>query len=140
MKEVVKVYTDGSFNDKTRVYGSGVVYDIEDKRYEYTFGGSDPMLAKSYNVTGEIMAVMYAVKRAIRDGYISMEIYYDKTGIEEWPKGKWAAKSLVSRKYAEFMIKAAQVMDIKYFKIKSHSGDKYNDRADELAKMGAGIL
>lgn len=32
------------------------------------------------------------------------------------------------------------MIDIGFVHVKSHSGDEYNDKADELAKTGAGIL
>ena len=31
-------------------------------------------------------------------------------------------------------------LDISFVKVRGHSGDKYNDMADELAKKAAGIL
>ena len=32
------------------------------------------------------------------------------------------------------------MIDIGFVHVKGHSGDKYNDKADELAKMGAIVL
>ena len=51
-----------------------------------------------------------------------------------WATGGWRAKNDLTQKYAEFMKNHGRVMDISFKKIAAHTGDKYNEEADQLAK------
>ena len=42
--------------------------------------------------------------------------------------------------YVEFYKNASKHVDVDFIKVKGHSGDKYNDMADELAKKALGII
>jgi len=57
-------------------------------------------------------------------------------GIEKWITGEWKVKSKIAKVYLKEFRKLAQENDIKiYFnKIKAHTGDKFNEIADALAK------
>ena len=44
-----------------------------------------------------------------------------------------------TKHYKEVYDKYSQYIKIKFTKVKGHSGDKYNDKADMLAKKAAGI-
>ena len=40
----------------------------------------------------------------------------------------------------EFYKDASKLVDVDFIKVKGHSGDKYNDLADELAKKALGLI
>lgn len=69
-----------------------------------------------------------------------IEIHYDYNGIERWVTGEWKAKKEETEIYRDKMRSFFEMIDIGFVHVKGHSGDKYNDKADGLAKMGAMIL
>ena len=133
-------YVDGSFNQRNFVYGSGMVIIVNNEVvHEQSLSGNDPILAKQRNVAGEMRAAMAAMKFAINNCMTSLVIHYDYLGIEKWVTGEWKRNNDYTKSYHEFMNKMMNDHDISvYFrKVKAHSNDKFNDRADELAKKGA---
>lgn len=133
-------YVDGSFNQRNFVYGSGMVIIVNNEVvHEQSLSGNDPILAKQRNVAGEMRAAMAAMKFAINNCMTSLVIHYDYLGIEKWVTGEWKRNNDYTKGYREFMNKMMDDHDISvYFrKVKAHSNDKFNDRADELAKKGA---
>ena len=133
-------YVDGSFNQRNFVYGSGMVIIVNNEVvHEQSLSGNDPILAKQRNVAGEMRAAMAAMRFAINNCMTSLVIHYDYLGIEKWVTGEWKRNNDYTKGYHEFMNKMMNDHDISvYFrKVKAHSNDKYNDRADELAKEGA---
>ena len=128
-------YVDGSFNIDNGISGYGIVF-ITDEKEEYLYGACN---GASWNVTGEIQAALEATRKAIREGYESIHIFYDYTGIENWATKTWKAKKPETIVYAKEMQKLMEKMNISFTHVKAHTGDKYNEKADQLAKYGAGI-
>lgn len=137
MKNKAVAYVDGSYNKKEDLCGWGVVFLYEDEAPEY-FSGSCRGI--HWNVTGEINAAVYAVEKALEYGCSAIEIHYDYIGIERWVTGAWKAKKEETQEYRDKMRGFFGMIDIGFVHVKGHSGDEYNDKADELAKTGAGIL
>ena len=134
----VIAYVDGSYNQKLKVYGSGVVYITDDKELE---------LMKSYddayhihrNVAGEVKASELAIEKAIEDKKDQIIIYHDYQGIASWANGDWKTNNDLTKSYKRFIDQARKKIKIDFVKVKGHSNDKYNDKADQLAKEAAGI-
>ena len=134
----VIAYVDGSYNQKAKVYGSGVVYITENDQLE---------LMKSYddayhihrNVAGEVKASEIAIEKAIEDKKEHIIIYHDYQGIESWASGAWKTNNDLTKSYKKFIDQAKKSIKISFVKVKGHSNDKLNDRADLLAKKAAGI-
>ena len=63
-----------------------------------------------------------------------MEIRYDYEGVEKWVTGVWRAKTLLTSKYAAHMQEAGKKVKISFCKIAAHTGNHYNEEADQLAK------
>ena len=134
-------FVDGSFNSDERVYGSGVVLIYQDGTYEtFTESGSDPELFSMRNVAGEIHAAIRAVKEAEARNFHSLTIFYDYAGIEFWADGSWKANKTGTRQYRSFMEDAQNRMEIRFKKVRAHTGVRFNEMADCLAKEAAGIL
>jgi ribonuclease HI len=141
LKDTLVAYVDGSFNNKTRVYGYGCVLIYNDEIVEKLSGnGNNKEYASMQNVAGEVLASLKATEYAIKHGYKSLMIYYDYIGIEYWVTGQWKAKKQGTIEYKATMNAYKNFLKINFGKIKAHTGDKYNEMADELAKMGSGVM
>ena len=133
------VFADGSYNNKTGVYGFGGFLCVGLNRYPLQGSGSDDDLSSMWNVAGEICGAMAAVKKAEELGLKELTILYDYNGIEKWAKGEWRTKKEGTKKFAQEMQAAMQHMDIKFEKVKGHSGVEGNEVADAMAKQATGI-
>ena len=81
------------------------------------------------------MALKYCGEHNIHD----IEICHDYTGISKWIMGEWKAKSPVAKQYIESYNKLLIKYDlfIQFKKVSAHCGQIFNEKADELAKLGA---
>lgn len=130
----LKAYVDGSFDLESGSYSYGVV--IIEGDFKTTLSGreEDPQMASMRNVAGEIKGAMRAMEWAIDHGKKSIYIYYDYTGIENWAKGNWKANKKGTIEYREYCNSIKDRLNVEFRKVKAHSGDKFNDEADQLAK------
>lgn len=132
-------YVDGSYNVKTTEFSYGAVIFIGDTVVEMSKAFLDPELAAMRNVAGEIMGARAAMEYCIEHGFDKLDIYYDYQGIEKWCTGDWKTTKPGTTKYKEYYDSIKARLDVRFVKVKGHSGDKYNDRADKLAKTALGI-
>ncbi|MCR4993713.1 MAG: reverse transcriptase-like protein [Lachnospiraceae bacterium] len=130
-------YVDGSFNPTVNRYAYGCVLIYEDEVIEELCGsGCDPEALKQRNVSGEMIASMLSVQYALKNGFNSLDIYYDYSGIECWVTGAWKAKNELTKSYRDWMNDKRKKLDIRFYKVEAHSNVKYNEQADKLAKRG----
>ena len=133
-------YVDGSYDDTTKSYSYGMVMmHGEDELHFFEKFEKDDM-SDMRNVAGEIEGSMAAMKYCIENGIKSISIFYDYEGIQKWCNGDWKAKKEGTKRYVEFYKDASKLVDVDFIKVKGHSGDKYNDLADELAKKALGLI
>lgn len=132
-------YVDGSYNEATKYFSYGCVMFFNGEEIHLSDSFNDEELASMRNVAGEIFGSMAAMEYAIKHGARSLTIYHDYSGIEKWCTGEWKASKPGTIAYKKFYEKAKKRIEIKFEKVKGHSGDKYNDLADELAKKACGI-
>ena len=131
----VIAYVDGSFNETIGKYAFGCILILPGGEIVRESGnGDNPESVALRNVTGEMLGAMFAVKWCVENRYSAIKICYDYSGIEMWATGGWKAKNNLTKKYAEFMQKTAHVIEITFQKIEAHTGNKYNEEADQLAK------
>ena len=133
-------FVDGSFNIATGVYGYGGFLMHDGVRYELSGNGSDKEMASMRNVAGEIFGSMAAMEYAINHGITNLSIYYDYMGISKWCTGEWKANKKGTIAYRDYYNKIKAKVNVQFEKVKGHSGDKYNDMADMLAKKACGVL
>lgn len=134
--ETIYAYVDGSFRQGYDVYGYGVVI-VADGQVLKTFSGvgSRPEYVTMRNVAGEILGAVQAMKYALASGAGHIVLYFDYQGIESWAKGTWKRNNDLTRGYHEFVRSLQPRLKITFAKVKGHSGDRYNDLADELARQ-----
>lgn len=135
-------YVDGSYDDINNEYSCGVVLFINGEKKVLSRKDNDPELVSMRNVAGEIMGSMIAIKYAIdnrKNNNERLVIYHDYEGISKWCTGEWKTNKIGTKNYKEFYIKASRLIEIKFIKVKAHTGDKYNEEADKLAKRALGI-
>lgn len=129
-------YVDGSFNKRKKTYSYGVVLLKDNKVLkELSNAASDPKYAESFQIAGECFGALNAIKWAINNQYKSIIIHYDYLGIEMWATGQWKANKPVSQDYKKYFQSYSKLIEVSFVKVKAHTGVKYNERADELAKL-----
>ena len=136
----ITAYVDGSFL-KGKVFGCGCVI-IKDGEViaEISEAYEDEGLASMRNVAGEIKASELAMLYALENGYKSISIYHDYQGIASWCLGDWKTNKAGTIAYKEFYDSIKDRLRVYFVKVKGHSGDTYNDMADNLAKKAVGIV
>lgn len=132
-------YVDGSYNVATGEFSYGVVMFHNGQEYRFNKKFNEPGLASMRNVAGEIKGAEAAMEYAYKNGMGTLTIYHDYEGIAKWPLKEWAANKEGTKAYQEFYNNIKKYVDVRFVKVKGHSGDKYNDVADMLAKEALGI-
>ena len=133
-------YVDGSYNDRTKTVGYGLVEVINGQAKFRDFGSSFPGEdVSSRNVLGELKGAMKAMDLALANNLSEITICYDYKGVELWATGGWKASKDLTKYYRNTMQNRMKHVKVNFVKIEAHSGDKWNDEADRLAKMGAGV-
>ncbi len=129
-------FCDGSYESKLERYSYGVLL-IDPKNNETSLCGygNNQKYISSNNIIGEIFGVINALDWAVSNGYEKIKIYHDYEGLSKWISGEWQAKSDVAKMFvAIYQKKFDDVLEVKFEKVKGHSNNKYNDKADTLAK------
>ncbi len=138
----IKVYTDGACKGNPGPGGWGVyIQSNEDEKELY---GGNP---ETTNNQMEMQAALEALKH-LKDEDEVIELYTDsnylRQGITEWihnwKKNNWktAAKKPVANR--DLWIEISDLnekMTVQWNWVKGHAGDPGNERADELANIGA---
>lgn len=134
IKNSIKAYVDGSYSETENKYSYGCVILCNDETIE--FGGVDNNVdyVEMKNVAGELLGSIESIKWAKENNYDSITIYHDYEGIERWANGNWKANKKGTIEYVEFIEEYRKWIEIDFIKVKAHSGEIYNEKADKIAK------
>lgn len=136
-------YIDGSYNERDRVYGAGVIlFDQFGKGHVIASRKKDVYGCSMRNVAGEVLAATLAIQYAIKHKMNCLHIYYDYEGIRCWATKEWRRNNEITKKYSDyvdFVTRYRNLIDLDFFHIKSHSGDELNDKVDKIAYKVAHI-
>lgn len=131
-KDELVVYVDGSYrnSDKSHSYG---VYMFNDKE-EYTYSKRFFKDSDMRNVSGEIKGAMRAMEEAAKLGKKKIYLHYDYEGIRSWALGFWKTNKDGTIYYKNFYDSIKDKLEVKFIKVEAHTGVKYNELVDKLAK------
>ncbi|MDU4934726.1 MAG: ribonuclease H family protein [Peptostreptococcaceae bacterium] len=137
---LVEAYVDGSYEHCIREYGSGVVI-LKDGEVQKTYSekGNEESLVTMRNVAGEIEAAKLAMSYCLDNNIENLVLYFDYEGIEKWCTGVWKTNKTGTIDYKKYYDSIKDKLNVKFVKVKAHSGDKYNEEADKLAKKAIGL-
>lgn len=142
MKNKIIIYTDGAARGNPGKAGWGVVI-IEGKKI-FEMGGNSPHATNNQmELTAPIEAMKYLKKTQKTRGN-PVEIFSDSKyvilGITEWIPNwignSWrnaAKKPVLNRELWQELYELDKEFKPKWTYVAGHSGNKYNDRADEIA-------
>ena len=131
-KDELVVYVDGSYrnSDKSHSYG---VYMFNDEE-EYTYSKRFFKDSEMRNVSGEIKGAMRAMEGAVKLGKKKIYLHYDYEGIRSWALGFWKTNKEGTIYYKNFYDSIKDKLEVKFIKVEAHTGVKYNELVDKLAK------
>lgn len=132
-------YVDGSFNIETKQFGCGVVLFHNGEEITFSKAFSDEEFALMRNVAGEIEGAKLAMQYCADNNIEEIDIYYDYEGVEKWCSGAWKTNKTGTIAYKRFYDEISKKVKVSFNKVKGHSGDKFNDMADRLAKDAVGV-
>ena len=135
----LRIYVDGSFHAGTGEFSYGMVVLLKEGIQTFHKKYDDKELAAMHNVAGEIKGAEAAMRYAMEHGIRKIAIYHDYEGIAKWCLGLWKTNKEGTRAYKSFYDEASRQIDIQFVKVAGHSGDTYNEMADQLAKEALGI-
>lgn len=134
--DAVQIFVDGSYNPAKKIAAYGLVIVKNNKAFLKDFSAYPYTdVTASFNVGAELLGAKRAVELALANDIKKLIIYYDYTGIEKFATNTWKAKTTQTIEYQSFMQRYMNLINISFIKIKSHSGNKFNDMADKLAKF-----
>ena len=133
---VYKFYIDGSYNPKTNRAGYGIVVlngesIVVEERQKEVFDRDFKLMR---NVCGELSAMFWVLEYIKKKGIKKAEVYCDYIGLIKWTDGSWTPQKNKTIEYKNLVEKTRERCEINFHKVKAHSGDKYNNKADRLAK------
>lgn len=130
---IMEVYIDGSFRDPKASWAYVAV--ANNKVLHEDYGLLTGPILKMRQVGGELKAAMAALNYA-RSQQCCAHIYYDYEGVFNWlghlfNEPKWKAKNTYTQQYVAYMEEQKKWLAA-MTKVKSHTGNRWNEHADEL--------
>lgn len=132
-KEIIDIYVDGSYLEEKKQYSYAFII-LKNEKIVYFEYGKDTKNYEIGNVAGELRAVIESINYSMYNKYKDINIYYDFSGIKTLALDNCNPKNDVTRNYRSFIKDKLKIINIKFIKIKSHSGNKYNNLVDELCR------
>lgn len=131
-QDELRVFVDGSFIPPNPYAGWGFVVVRNDEEIFFQCGRTS-QAALSRNIDGELEASLRAIAWLCEQGEPGV-IVHDYEGIARWALGEWKATSQIAKYYVQKV--QGKLDGIRFCKVAGHSGNRWNDRADALAKQG----
>ena len=129
----INAFVDGSYDVSTGRYsGAAVILLGDDDIVELSKACKDDS-SKLRNIAGELLGSELAIEYCKEHGISKLAIHHDYEGIGAWADDIWKAKLPETKAYRNYIFDSREVIDIKFVKVKGHSGNEYNNRADYLA-------
>ena len=133
-------YVDGSYNVENNQFSYGMVLLDGEQELKFQQFFIDEELASMRNVAGEIKGAEAAMRYAVEQGFGKLYIYHDYEGIAKWCQGAWKTNKEGTKAYKAYFDSIRDKLHVVFVKVAAHTGDKYNEMADKLAKEALGIF
>lgn len=141
-KDWLHAYVDGSYNNITGKYGYAFVLVKNDVIIYIENGSAEDDSNKSLRqIAGELKGAVRAAEYAVKNNEKGIVIFHDYEGIFHHAVGTWERRDESSVEYYSKMRHLIDKLNLEivFVKVDSHTGDIYNEIADEFAKIGAGV-
>lgn len=131
----VVAFIDGSYDNGKRTYGSGACIFAPNKiNIELCSSGKNEKYIELRNIAGEVISALNTIDWAWKNEYDKICIFHDYEGIGKWASGEWKTNNALTSYYKRYIDDKNGIISIEFVKVSGHSNNKYNDRADKLAK------
>jgi len=139
--DCLHIYVDGSYNISTERYAYALVA-VKDNVIEYVENGrsEDNSNKAIRQIAGELEATVKGVEYALKKKENRVVIFHDYAGIAHHATGFWERKDQSSVAYHNKMKSLIDSgIEVIFVKVDSHTGDLYNEIADEKCKEALNI-
>lgn len=131
----IDLYVDGSYREAEKKYSYGIIVVEKEKIiYKKCDVKNEPKDYSLKHISGELCAVIEGIRHIKWKKFKRIKLHYDFEGIADLvllPKCK--PHNETTKRYQEFMKKNINTeIEIVFIKVKSHSGNKYNDEVHNL--------
>lgn len=133
-----KIYTDGSYSNKIKL--GSYAFLILGERDEFIYGEAckitDSKWLKSWNIGPELIACLKGLEKfkELKLGEY-VQILHDYVGVANWANHNWRAKLDYSKEYVKSILEYKKDFNLSFKKVKSHSGEKYNELVDKYTRI-----
>lgn len=132
-KILAVAYVDGSYDNKHKLYSYGCV--IFSGNSTYTLNSVDfSEDTKTRNIAGELTGARKAIEWCLEHDIQNLILYHDYIGIQKWADHEWKCNIPLTENYQKFIDCVKDKICIQFCKCKAHTGIRYNEMADQLAK------
>lgn len=132
-KMLAVAYVDGSYDNKHKLYSYGCVIFSGDSTY--TLNSVDfSEDTKTRNIAGELTGARKAIEWCLEHDIQNLILYHDYIGIQKWADHEWKCNIPLTENYQKFIDGVKDKIFIQFCKCKAHTGIRYNEMADQLAK------
>ena len=134
--DCLQVYVDGSYNDKTGEFSYAAIPVEDEYIIKDILSGKGKLIGVKNvrQIAGELYAALAGVDYAIANGHKRVVIIHDYIGICYHATGVWERNEASSIAYYNEMQSRMKKIEIIFVKVNGHSGDLFNNLADEIAK------
>lgn len=129
----INAFVDGSYDVSTGRYSGAAVILLGDNDIVELSKACKNDSSKLRNVAGELLGAELAIEYCKEHGISKLAIHHDYEGVGAWADNAWKAKLPETKAYRNYVFDSKEMLDIKFIKVKGHSGNEYNNRADYLA-------
>lgn len=135
----MEIYTDGACSNNPGPGGWGAV--LLWNSHEKEISGSSQWTTNQRMELEAAVQALKTLKYPCKVKLYSDSAYlvnaFNQKWYEKWQKNNWKTssnKKVDNQDLWKELIKLSKVHQIEWIKVKGHSGDKYNERSDELAR------
>ena len=132
----MQVYCDGACSGNPGPGGWGAIFIQNSQVVKKICGYEKDTTNNKMELTAAIQALKHAQSNTVIE--VFTDSTYLKQGITEWIKNwklnNWKKGRIKNRELWEDLDKLNSQLKVNWYWVKAHSGDKYNEMADALAK------